>query len=155
MPIARYTAWNRSVNMKIMLGLGSVLILIGVASVLTGQAGNGVVPILLGSFYTGYLFLSPALSVKKQWKAAAHLSQEGIYDFDDHQFSIKRPSLQVSMTWTDIHSVVEMKEQFAIFTTKTCFFSIPKRFFAADELPQFRAFLEDTLSKSQKRLFSR
>jgi hypothetical protein len=74
---ARYTAWNRSIHMKIMLALGCVLMLIGVVTIVVGQAGYAVVPLLVGGFYTAYSFGSPKLSVKKQLKASAHVSQEG------------------------------------------------------------------------------
>ena len=74
---ARYTAWNRSIHMKIMLALGCVLMLIGVVTIVVGQAGYAVVPLLVGGFYTAYFFGSPKLSVKKQLKASAHVSQEG------------------------------------------------------------------------------
>ena len=150
--VARYTARNRSVAMKIMLGLACLMVLIGVASIAMGQAGNSVVPVLLGTFYMTFFFVSPKLSVKKQMKASAHMSQEGRYEFGSDHFSINRPSLNVSMPWSDIQSVVELPDVFAIFTTKLCFFAVPKRFFDANQLSTFRTLIQSTPGKSGKPL---
>jgi hypothetical protein len=150
--VARYTAWNRSIGMKIMLALACLMMLIGIATVVMGQPGNAVVPLLLGGFYSAYFFVSPKLSVKKQMKSSAHVSQEGRYEFGTDHFSINRPSLNVSMPWSDIHSVVELPDAFAIFTTKMCFFAIPKRFFDAGQLTAFRALIQSTPGKNGKPL---
>jgi YcxB-like protein len=98
---------------------------------------------------------SPRISIRKQFKTRAAISEEGTYDFDESQFRIARPSVQVSMPWSPIHSAVEMRDLFAIFTTKTCFYSIPKRFFTADELRSFRDLLEQALRNSGKKLVLR
>lgn len=149
---ARYTAWSRSIQMKIqmkiMLALGCVLMLIGVVTIVVGQAGYAVVPLLVGGFYTAYFFGSPKLSVKKQLKASAHASQEGRYEFTSDRFSINRPSLNVSMPWSDMHSVIESPDVFAFFTTKMCFFAVPKRFFDAGQLTAFRTLIRSTTGKN-------
>ena len=150
--VARYTTRNRSVAMKIMLGLACLMVLIGLSSIAMGQAGNAVVPIFLGTFYGVFFFISPKLSVKKQMKASAHVSQEGRYEFGGDHFSINRPSLSVSMPWSDVQSVVELPDVFAIFTTKLCFFAVPKRFFDANQLNTFRTLIQSTPGKNGKRL---
>ena len=150
--VARYTVWNRSIGMKIMLALACLMILIGIATIAMGQAGNAVVPLLLGGFYSAYFFVSPKLSVKKQMRASAHVSQEGRYEFGTDHFSISRPSLNVSMPWSDMHSVIELPDVFAIFTTKMCFFAVPKRFFDPGQLTAFRALIQSTSGKNGKPL---
>jgi hypothetical protein len=132
-----------------------VLVLLGISNVLMGMAGNAVVPILLGLLWIAYVIASPKLSIRKQLKTFPHVTEEGIYEFDEAHFTIARPSVQVSASWTIIHSVVEMKDLFAIFTTKTCFYSIPKRFFPAEELSSFRDLLKEALQKNGKQLISR
>jgi hypothetical protein len=138
--------------MKIMLLLGCFMVLIGISSIAVGQTGNAVVPLLLGTFFSAYFFISPQLSVKKQMKSSAHVSQEGRYEFGSDHFSINRPSLNVSMPWSDVHSVVELRDVFAIFTTKMCFFAVPKRFFDADQLNGFRALIQSIPGKGGKPL---
>ena len=149
---ARYTAWKRSTGMKIMLALACLMMLIGIATIAMGQAGNAVVPLLLGGFYTAYFFASPKVSIKKQMRTSAHLSQEGRYEFASDHFSISRPSLNVSMPWSDIHSVVELPDVFAILTTEMCFFAVPKRFFDSGQLSAFRALIQSTPAKNGKPL---
>ena len=149
---ARYASWNRSIHMKIMLVLGCLLMLIGIVAIVLGPAGYAVVPLLVGGFYTAYFFGSPRLSVKKQMKVSAHVSQEGRYEFTSDRFSINRPPLNVSMPWSDMHSVVELPDVCAIFTTKMCFFAVPKRFLDAGQLTAFRALIRSTGGKSGKPL---
>jgi hypothetical protein len=140
-PIARYTAWHRSWNLKLMLAVSSLLIVGGVGALATGQLPNGIVPIVLGSLYATYLLSSPKLTVRKQLKASPQITQESLYEFDETEFSITRPSLRVAMPWADIHSVVERPHAYAIFTTKAAFFAVPKRFFTPEQLAEFRALL--------------
>jgi hypothetical protein len=52
-----------------------------------------------------------------------------------------------------MHSVVELPDVFALFTTKMCFFAVPKRFFDADQLTAFRALIRSTIGKSGKPLW--
>src|SRR5579864_7126705 len=92
LPVARYATWNRSAATKVLFSLGCFLVLLGVVNLFIGQSGNAVVPILLGLSWTLYLFLAPKLSIKKQLKSAAHVSQEGTYEFGDAEFNISRPS---------------------------------------------------------------
>src|SRR4051812_37422010 len=152
LPIARYAAWNRTWVLKVFLGIGCVQLLAGIAGVVVGLAGNAVVSLLLGSLFTAYSFFAPSLSIKNQMKVAGHLSEEATYEFDEAQFRIARPSQQISMPWNSIHSAVEMKDQFAIFTTKACFLSVPKRFFPADQVSTFRNLLVQVLGTAGKQI---
>jgi hypothetical protein len=155
LPIARYTVWKRSMLLKVMFGVGILFLLVGVSNLLIGQGANAIPPLFLGLFWTGYVVFSPQISIRRQFKKRAAIAEEASYDFDESQFRIARPSVQVSMPWSTIHSAVEMQDLFAIFTTKTCFYSIPKRFFSADELRSFRDLLELALRKSGKKFVLR
>src|SRR5438270_967798 len=86
LPIAQYAAWNRAWVLKVFLCNGCLLWLAAIASIILGQAGNAVVPLLLGSFFIAYAFLAPGLSIKNQMKIAGHLSEEATYEFDQAQF---------------------------------------------------------------------
>jgi hypothetical protein len=154
-PVTRYTVWNRSPALKIIFSGGCLLVLFGITFLLLGQAGSAVMPALLGSFFIAFPFVVPMLSINRQLKTLGRVSEEGIYEFDEVHFSIVRPSLQVSMPWSSIHSAVAMKDVFAIFTTKTCFFAVPKRFFSPEQVSSFRSLLEQALSQGGKKLISR
>jgi len=153
--VATYTVWHRSWSVRILLILGSFLLLLAVCDLLGGMKGNAIVPLLLGLFWISYAFASPRLAIRKQLKASGHLSEEATYEFDATQFSIRRPSLQVSLLWKTVHSAVELKQAFAIFTSRTCFFCIPKRFFQANEIHAFRDVLEVALRQHGKKLITR
>jgi hypothetical protein len=140
--------------MKILLAIACFMMLAGVGGIVLGEIGNAIVPLLLGGFYAAYFSLSPRLSVRKQMKAWAYLSQEGRYEFGRDRFSIDRPSLNVSIPWSDVDSVVELPDAFAIFTTKISFFAVPKRFFDSDQLAAFRALMQSTSGKNGKPLCS-
>ncbi|WP_407674126.1 YcxB family protein [Paludibaculum fermentans] len=133
-----------------MFGLGCFLILTGIASFALGQRENAVGVTVLGSSYVAFLLLSPRISIRKQIKSTPHLFEEGEYDFDDKQFQIIRPSVQLAMSWNNVHSAVELQRQFVIYTTKTCFFSVPKRFFSDDQLSSVRELLTQVLQARGK-----
>lgn len=72
LPVAQYTGWNRSPALKIMFGLGFLLILAGIGSLVMGEGRNAATPILLRNVLGGYPFAAPKLSIKKQLRASAH-----------------------------------------------------------------------------------
>jgi len=152
---AHYVTWKRSASMKLMLALGCLTLLVGIVGLALGQGRGAVIPLLLGAFYLGYLLLSPKLTIRRQMKSSPHLSQVGRYEFAADEFRINRPSLNVSMPWSNVHSVVELREVFAIFTTKMCFFAVPKRFFDAAQLEAFRDLLQSTSGRNGKPLCPR
>jgi hypothetical protein len=73
-----------------------------------------------------------------------------VYEFEESKFSIVRPSLQVAMRGSNIHSVVELADQFAIFVNKICFYAVPKRFFPAEQIEPFRGLLHRALAAHGK-----
>jgi len=152
---AHYVTWKRSASMKLMLALGCLTLLVGIAGLARGQRLGAVIPLLLGAFYLGYLFLSPWLTIRRQMKSAPHLSQVGRYEFGANEFSISRPSLNFSMPWSNVHSVLELREVFAIFTSRLCFCVVPKRFFDAAQLAAFRDLLQSTSGRNGKPLCPR
>lgn len=149
-PVARYATWKRSRLMKTMVGLGCLFALSGIGSVAVGQGLTALPVMLLGVIYGGYVLVSPRISIRKAIRMHTHVSEEGTYEFDAEKFSITRPSLQVSQPWSSIDSVVELKDQFAIFGDKVCFYAIPKRFFPNEEIEPFRELLEQVLQKNGK-----
>jgi YcxB-like protein len=156
LPVARYTAWNRSPPLKILFCIGCLMVLVGFGGLFTGSGPSAYGTLVLGSIYIAFLWASPKLSIKKQLKASAQISEEGVYQFDEGSFSIARPSVQVSMRWSGIHSAVEMKDTFAIFATKTRFYSIPKRFFPAEQqVSAFRDLLKQALLENGKQFIAR
>ncbi len=152
LPAARYVTWKRSASMKLMFALGCLTVLIGIGALAVGQRGSAAVLLLLGALYLAYLFLSPALTIRRQMKSSPHLSQVGRYEFGTDEFRISRPSLNVSMPWSNVHSVVELRDVFAIFTTRMCFFAVPKRFFDAAQLDAFRRLIQSTPGRNGKPL---
>jgi hypothetical protein len=114
LPAARYGTRHRATSLKVMLWVGCVLLLAGVGSLAMGQWSNAVVPILLGSFYAGYVLTTPRRTVRKQLKSAVHMAEEATYDFDHERFTITRPSQSVTLSWSAIHSVVELRDGFAV-----------------------------------------
>ena len=153
LPVARYTVWNRSWAMKYIFYLGIAIFLMGIATwALSGDFSAGP---FVGLFLASYPLIAPKLSVRSALKSAAYVSEEGAYEFEESRFTIARPSLQVAMNWSSIHSAVELKEQFAIFATKNCFYAIPKRFFAPDQLSPFRTLLQQSLSINGKKFEAR
>ncbi len=149
---ARYTTWRRSHAIKFMVGLGVLLILMGICLLALGHRGDAAGATSLGSFYIVFLVLLPRISVKRQIKATPHLFEEGEYTFDDKRFQIIRPSVQVAMSWNNVHGAVELQCQFVIYTTKTCFVSVPKRFFSGDQLSSFRELLTQVMQARGKTL---
>ena len=149
---ARFVTWKRSASMKFMLGLGCLMLLIGIGGFAIGQGRGAAIPLLLGAFYTAYLLLSPKLTIRRQMKSSPHLSQVGRYEFGADEFSISRPSLNVSMPWSNVHSVVELRDVFAIFTTRMCFFAVPKRFFDAAQLDTFRSLMQSASGRNGRPL---
>lgn len=73
--VARYTAWNRSTGMKIMLSLACLMMLAGIGAIVTGQAGNAVVPLLAGRILFSLLFrLAEAVSEEADEGIGARLA---------------------------------------------------------------------------------
>ena len=145
LPVARYTVWNRSWAMKYIFYGGIAIVVAGISTwVLSGEFTPAPFVGLLLGFYP---LITPRLSVKSAIKSAPYVSEEGIYEFEESKFTIGRPSLQVAMNWSSVHSVVELKDQFAIFATKYCFNAIPKRFFTPDQIVAFRQLLDQSLGK--------
>ena len=90
LPVARYV-WNRSAGLKIGVGTGGLLILIGIGCLLVALRTLAIGEIVFGSFVVGYQFFLPGLQVTKQFKTARQVSEEGAYEFDEVQFRISRP----------------------------------------------------------------
>jgi len=81
--------------------------------------------------------VSPWLSIRHQFKSNEHFSEEVVFIFYAKRFRITWPSLEISMDWSGTHKIVEFPNHFAIFTSRNCFHSIPRRFFSNLELEEF------------------
>ncbi len=134
--------------MKYIFYGGILLILMSIAGLALGDKLSPAT--FLGLAFVAYPLIAPKLSVRNALKGATHVSEAGIYEFEESKFSIMRPSVQVAMPWTSVHSVLELKEQFAIFSNKTCFHAVPKRFFSPDQLAPFRTLLQQALANNGK-----
>lgn len=150
LPVAHYAVSNRSPILKALFAVGCVLILAAIGFLGAGLTHFGSAAGMVGLFLVLYVRILPQQAIDKHMKSHAHVSEEGRYNFNAAQFTIDRPSLKLSMPWSAIHSVVEMKDVFAIFTTRNCFFAIPKRFFLTDEVTSFRELLEVVLRENRK-----
>lgn len=150
LPIARYTVWNRSIQLRVLFCIGCFCIVASLFNLATGQLVTAIAPFFLGLFWTGYLFVLPKRIIRKQLRTSPFITELGAYEFDESQFTIARPSLKLSMSWGSVDSAVEMNDLFAIFTNKTCFYAVPKRFLTPDQVSAFRGLLEDVMQKRGK-----
>lgn len=96
----------------------------------------------------GLVFWGPVLQLRSNTKSHKHMSEEGNYEFGASGFRIERPSLTVAFSWSAVVKVVELKSQFLLFTTPTCFHVVPKRFLTPQSEPDFRELMGTCLAQA-------
>lgn len=81
-----------------------------------------------------------------------HMKEEGVYEFTEDGFRISRPSLEITQPWKSVHSVVELKNEFLLFTNPGCFHAVPKRFIPPELAAPWRDFVSARLATLGKRI---
>jgi hypothetical protein len=149
-PGFQHAHWHRSWVSKSMTSF-AVLMLIGFAGeiVLNGWP-SGWIGMLWPVFLLGYVIFLPVLQSRSLMKSQKHLGEEGQYEFSGEGLRITKPSMQVSIPWSSIHSVVERKAHFLIYTTKNCFFPVPKRLIPVGREEAWRAVVNSHIPISKR-----
>ena len=137
-----------------LIGFGMLWIVI---SHLKGDdiGNNGSFPVLQTGFSFFLLIaipLSIIRSVHKDIKTNKFISQTIEYIFTDNYFTITGETFNMQNSWTDLNKIVELKNWFIFYTSKTQALFIPKdRFEDESTLENFRSLLK-TLDVNKKLL---
>lgn len=147
----RYTQWRRSWIFK---GIAAwAAFLFAAAALDLARTGvRGVTGIIPGALLLAFLILQPKFVVRSQMRSHRHMQEEGAYEFGSEGLRISRPSLDVTVPWKALHSVVELRSEFLFFSNATCFHVVPKRFIPAESLEPFRSFVNARLAEFGKRI---
>lgn len=77
--------------MKIHLSIGCLMIILAIACLFSGIPWNAPGPVVFGAFELSYVAFLPKIAIRNQFKSHKHMSEEGVYQFDESHFSIDRP----------------------------------------------------------------
>lgn len=105
---------------------------------------------LSGIFFILYV-CSTLLSIKRQSKNLAEISEVTTIVFDEKGVESKSESTLNQTTWERFAKICESKTDFIFFPQKNIFYPIPKRFFKSDnQIEEFKQLIKDKLGENAK-----
>jgi uncharacterized membrane protein YhdT len=133
------------------IGFGMLWVVI---SYLNGDSlGLNGFPVTQAIFAVVFLIVLPfsiIMNTRKDLKANKFISQNIEYKFTETFFSIHGETFNMENSWTDLHKIVELKNWFILYTSKSQALFIPKdRFVEISKIETFRTFLK-TLNIEKK-----
>jgi hypothetical protein len=111
-----------------------------------------LLPVWAGVFSLPILFVVASyFSAVSRLRHNPNLRNELKYSFSDEGIATEGPTMRGSLTWSGLHRIEETRHAFLLFHDKTTAQVLPKRFFNAGEMDDFRDMIRRSLKKYRLR----
>jgi len=138
----------------IIVVLGSLFLVTLLACLVQGIEFNGMSYFYLFLFGIVFLLTTPLIlyfNTKKQYESNKSLQQVITYEFTEEKILLTSASISSDFPWENVYMVRETKSLFLIYQSRAVANLLPKRFFSAEEIIEFRDLAKRKVSKTKLR----